>query len=165
MWIAKEKRDELWDSINKVTAEYFAQKIGELHAKELARCMCRGRGTPRRRLLCTHEREYLGEAYMYMIRVLLMLRDNEAIFEYFEGLIDANSSSLDDAFLDFLADDIIFFLLADFGSHEKPATNCLCHLRNLIKVPPCCHKSLLVTICELQSSREDGGAAEGRDLC
>jgi len=62
-----------------------------------------------------------------------MIRDNKAIFTYLGKIIDKDKD-LDENFLDFLAEDIIFFLFADFASPEKHVTHCLNQLDTLIEV-------------------------------
>ena len=131
--LAVQKRNELRDSLNKVTTEYIVAKISELNLREWAKFLYCGKGTPKDRRLCKSETLFLGESYTSLLRVLLILRDSKIIFKFFSEQINKDQE-LDESFLDFLADDIVFFLFADFASSEKSIVHCLRLLKSLIKV-------------------------------
>eukprot|EP00826_Nyctotherus_ovalis_P026374 TRINITY_DN20607_c0_g1_i1.p1 TRINITY_DN20607_c0_g1~~TRINITY_DN20607_c0_g1_i1.p1 ORF type:complete len:159 (-),score=23.58 TRINITY_DN20607_c0_g1_i1:667-1143(-) len=98
---------------------------------------------PKLRYFCKDSAKYLGDIYVSLMRFLLIIRDSPVIFRLLANAVEKNKS-LADATCDSIAEDIVFFLLADFTSSENYAINCLSQFKLLIDVP------LLLTLVNLQ---------------
>lgn len=154
-FIAKTKRDKLWSSLNQSLEQYFKEKINELYLRDMAKSIASldpipmpsmkppktipkssqksSKSYPMLRYFCCDSAKYLGDIYTSLMRVLLIIRDNAAVFKFIGNVID-KSTTLSESTLDFIADDIVFFLLADFSSPENYAVHCLSQFKQLIAV-------------------------------
>jgi hypothetical protein len=88
---------------------------------------------PRLRYYCDSSAKHLGDIEISLMRFLLIIRDNAKVFQHLGEAID-NSERLNEVTRDFISDDIVFFLLADFTSPETYAINCLSQFKPLIDV-------------------------------
>ena len=86
---------------------------------------------PIRKLLCADEKSYFGQSYLFIMRVLLMLREDKQVFHYFARGLDG-SKEYPSSFLDNLAEELVFLFFADFSSPEKTAITFLSQLEGLI---------------------------------
>lgn len=102
---------------------------------------------PKLRYFCRDSGKYLGDVYVSLMRFLLIVRDSPVIFRLLANAVD-KSKSLSEAACDSIAEDFVFFLLADFTSSENYAINCLSQFKPLIDVP------LLLTLVHLQKQAE-----------
>lgn len=91
--------------------------------------------SPSRRLLCTKEKDYLGSTYIYIMRVLLMLREDKGIFKYLLDCVE-NAGNFAGRPLDEFAEELVFLFFADFSSDEKHVVSILRHLECLLHVCP-----------------------------
>ena len=119
--------------MNKSTTNYYEEKIKQLFLQETATALWRSEPPPKPRLLCLKSKDHLGDIYTSLMRVLLMIRDNKKVFTFLGKIIDKDKD-LNEKFVEFLADDIIFFLFADFSTPEKFVIRCLSQLETLMQV-------------------------------
>ncbi len=128
------KKCELIASAERLNRGCYREQIRLLSSyDEVATTVSRSPPRPRR-LLCAREKEYLSSAYIFVMRMLTLLRDDTRIFQYLMQTIEG-MDSLSGRFLDSLAEELVLLFLADFTSGERQTLCVLRHLEPLLRVP------------------------------
>ena len=118
MLIVVAKKAELLGRTERLNRDSYTEKIKLLSCYEGLKSLLEKDYHSSRRLICTNEKEYLGSAYTFIIRLLLMLREDKQLFAYLLQTLET-MVALPHNFLDKFADELVFLFFADFSSTEK----------------------------------------------
>lgn len=129
IYIVNKKKQDLLEKIDKQNKECYKHKLNLLYCYDHLYALAFNKRKPVRRLLCINEKEFLGSAHIFLMRILLMLRENKEAFQCFLEMIQKEPKIPYT-----LADDLIFMLFADFTSSENNTITILRHLEGLIQV-------------------------------
>jgi len=88
---------------------------------------------PAVKYFCANGSKYLEELYKPLLATLLIIRDDSKVFKFIVDMID-KYKGLDEDTLNYLANDIVLFLLEDFTSVENYAAHCMVLFKPLIYV-------------------------------
>ena len=84
-------------------------------------------------MICNDSKKIFGETYTFILRILLIIRDNKRIFNSLAKLIDFMDIQ-NPSILESLADDIINFLMAKCTCLSDYPVNCLSKFRQMLNV-------------------------------
>ena len=126
------KKAELEEKAAKRNRKCYKAQLAQLYLYECAKNLGeKDKGKPLAKLLCANEKEYLGAAFIYIMKILVALKDNPVLFRYLANSIDASKDVSEEA-LDKLAEEIIFLLFTDFSSPERSHQILLKHMDYLL---------------------------------
>jgi hypothetical protein len=132
MWLVTKKKQDMLDRVALLNRQCYKEKLVLISCYEKCRALTEKKFKPAKRLLCTNEAQYMGSFTLYIMKALLLLREDKKAFEYFLGIVDADTT-IPESFLEVLAEDLMFLFFADFTSNERSILNILRHFEYLLK--------------------------------
>ena len=121
------------DSIAKLNRDCYKGELLFITSYDKILSLVDAKPEPPRRLFCKNEKEYAGGLHLYLMRMLLMFREDTKTFKAFLNSI-TKEKDVSEEFFERLASEMIYLLFTDFTSNERTVLNILRHFEYLIQV-------------------------------
>ena len=130
----RDERIKFLDEFDKVAVSLFEVKNVELYLRDQVKALIQPTYSFPSRHICLNSQDQLEEAYNSIMRALFIIRDETNIFRILVELIDKGKIPDKTFNLDWLANDIVHFLLFEFTSSEDNYMKCLTQFEPLLNV-------------------------------
>eukprot|EP01022_Parablepharisma_sp_SALTPOND_P033601 TRINITY_DN89110_c0_g1_i1.p1 TRINITY_DN89110_c0_g1~~TRINITY_DN89110_c0_g1_i1.p1 ORF type:complete len:1013 (-),score=106.12 TRINITY_DN89110_c0_g1_i1:723-3668(-) len=128
------QRAELEEKAIRRNRKCYKAQLAQLYLYECTKSLTeKAKLKPPAKLLCANEKEYLGAAFIYIMKILVPLRENPSFFGFLSSCIDT-SKDVPEETSDKLAEEMAFLFFADFISPERFHHLFLRHINYLLPV-------------------------------
>jgi hypothetical protein len=119
--------------VAKHNKDNYLQEITLLGAYDQIKSTALDGRAPRRRMLCANEKEYMSSTHFFMLKILVMLKEEKQLFQQLMTSVD-RMPGMPEQFLDNFAEDLVNLFFVNFTSNKRNILDILRHIESLMRV-------------------------------